>query len=65
MLILSAGRQNTDPGRKVAPPRYYTGMSAAFVGGIASFPLVFHYDTSFWFNKWSGGLRVHSVPEGV
>jgi len=31
---------------------YYTGMSAAFVGGIASFPLVFHYDTSFWFNKW-------------
>jgi hypothetical protein len=34
----------------IARAPYYTGMFGAVVGGIASFPLVFHKPSVLWFN---------------
>lgn len=44
----------------VARIPYYTGIGSAFVGGIVSFPLVFHYNTVNWFNT---AFVTADVPE--
>jgi hypothetical protein len=45
----------------VAP--YYTGMVGAFIGGIASFPLVFEKNTVLWFNHHYVTMDVPEVRD--